>query len=87
MAYRNYMEEVVVEELNGVLKQLKKACKCERCREDMVAYALNRLAPKYITTDLGNAYTKMNQLRAQTQADITVKLMEAAKIIKKKPRH
>ncbi len=87
MAYRNYMEDAVVEELNSVLAQLKKACKCERCREDIAAYTLNRLPARYVVTELGNVYTKWNQLKAQTKADITVQLMEAAKAVGAKPRH
>ncbi|MDP2928757.1 MAG: late competence development ComFB family protein [Candidatus Omnitrophota bacterium] len=46
MAFRNYMEEAVIEELNGVLEQLEGACKSEKCRQDMTAYALNRLPAK-----------------------------------------
>ncbi|MDP6685963.1 MAG: late competence development ComFB family protein [Candidatus Omnitrophota bacterium] len=87
MAYRNYMEEAVLEELNDVLAQLKDTCKCERCREDMLAYSLNRLPAKYVVTVLGNVYTKLHQLKAQSKADITVQLMEAVKVIKKSPRH
>lgn len=87
MAYKNYMEEAVVSELNGALEQLTDVCKCEKCREDMAAYALNRLPPKYVVTFLGNVYTKLNQLKAQTMADIIVRLMEAAKVVSGKPRH
>lgn len=87
MPYKNYMEDAVMSELGDVIKQIKGACKCERCREDMVAWALNRLSPKYVVTDIGHIYTKINQLRAQVRADITVQLMEAAKIVKAKPRH
>jgi len=87
MAYRNYMEEVVLEELKGILGEVKDMCRCERCREDMVAYALNRLSPKYVVTELGSVYTKINQLRVQARTDVTVYLMEAAKVVKEKPRH
>jgi len=87
MAYRNYMEDAVIEELNGVLEELKGACKCQRCREDILAYTLNRLPAKYVVTALGNAYTKLNQLKVQSKADITVQLIEAAKLVKAKPRH
>lgn len=87
MAYRNYMEQVVIEELGSILEQVNDICKCERCREDMVAYALNRLSPKYVVTELGRTYTKINQLKVQARTDVTVYLMEAAKVVKEKPRH
>lgn len=87
MAYKNYMEEATVGELNDILEQMEDICKCERCREDIVAYALNRLSPKYVVTELGNMYTKLNQIKAQSKTDIIVQLMDAAKVVKEKPRH
>ncbi|NQT89982.1 MAG: late competence development ComFB family protein [Candidatus Omnitrophica bacterium] len=87
MAYKNYMEDAVIDELIGVLEQLKEACACERCREDIVTYALNRLPAKYVATDLGNVYTKLHQVKAQAKTDIVVRLMEAAKVVKENPRH
>jgi len=87
MAYHNYMEYAVIEELTSLLETLIDTCKCERCREDMAAYALNRLAAKYVATDLGNAYTKLSQLKVQARTDIIVQLMEALKVVKANPRH
>jgi len=81
MVFRNY-EEAVIEELASLLKDLKDVCKCEKCRQDIVTYTLNRMLAKYVVTDLGNVYTKLNQLKAQSRADIIVKMMEAAKIVK-----
>ena len=88
MPFRNLMEDVVVEELNGVLKNLKgKVCDCELCREDMVAWTLNRLSPKYVVTKIGYIYSRIEALKSQSKADIITKLVEAAKVVKAKPRH
>ena len=87
MPYKNYMEDAVLDEILGVLDQLEGFCGCERCREDMVAWTLNQLPSKYVTTVLGAAYTKFNQLQAQSRADIVVTLMNAAKVVKANPRH
>jgi len=87
MAFKNYMEEAVVEELASLLESLKDNCKCERCRQDMVAYALNKLPPKYVTTHLGIVYTQLNQMKAQARTDIEVELLAAAKVVKAHPRH
>ncbi len=87
MVFKNYMEEAVIEEMNGVLEQLKDECRCQKCREDMAAWALNRLPPRYVVTKFGSVYTKINQLKAQTRADVVVQLMGAAKVVKGKPRH
>ena len=87
MVYQNYMEKVVVDNLNSVLNQFPNMCHCELCREDVVAWALNRLAPKYVVTELGLSYTKLNQLAVQAQADVTVKLTQAVQIVAANPRH
>lgn len=87
MPYKNYMEDAVLDEFNGVLGQLGDICKCQRCKEDMIAWALNRMPVKYVTTDLGNVYTKFHQLKLQSRADIIVQLTEAARVVKENPRH
>lgn len=87
MAFKNYMEDAVIEELKNLLEQSKDICKCEMCREDIAAFTLNRLPAKYVATELGNIYTHLNQLKAQSRADIIVQLMGAAKVVKEKPRH
>ena len=86
MPYTNYMEHAVVDELKDILNQID-ICKCERCQEDMVAWTLNRLPARYVVTDIGKAYTKLNQLKAQSKTDITVMLMGAAEVVRAKPRH
>lgn len=86
MAYKNYMEEAVIEQLNEILGQID-VCNCEKCKEDMVCWTLNRLPAKYVSTELGSIYTKINQMKIQSKTDIVVCLTEAAKIIKAAPRH
>ncbi|MBU4484527.1 late competence development ComFB family protein [bacterium] len=86
MAFKNYMEDAILFELNDIIKDLD-GCSCGRCKEDIVARTLNQMPAKYVVTDLGHTYTKMNQLRVQSRVDIQVKLMESAAIIKANPRH
>ena len=87
MLYRNYMEDAALEELDEVLDRMDGFCGCEKCRNDMAAWALNRLSPKYVATGSGAIYTKLEQLKAQSRADVVMKLMEAAKVVKAHPRH
>ena len=81
------MEVAVVDEILSLLRNLKDTCKCERCREDIVCLALNRLPSKYVATEAGYIYTKLNQMKAQAKTDITVQLIQAAKEVNKNPRH
>ena len=87
MPIRNYMEEVVDGTMEEILAHRDDACKCERCRMDIKALALNHLPPKYVVTDRGYVYTKINELENQFKADITVAVTNALKVIRAKPRH
>ena len=87
MLLRNYMEEVVDGTLDEIMSYRDDVCKCERCRMDTKALALNHLPPKYVVTDMGYIYTKINELESQFKADITVAVTNAIKIIRKNPRH
>jgi len=84
---RNYMEEVVNRTLEEILSPRDDVCKCERCKLDIMALALNHLPPKYVVTDMGYIYTKVNELESQFKADVTVAVTNALKIIRKNPRH
>ncbi len=87
MLLRNYMEEVVDRTLDEIMSYHDDVCKCERCRMDTKALALNHLPPKYVVTDIGYIYTKINELESQFKADIAVAVTNAIKIIRKNPRH
>jgi competence protein ComFB len=87
MVMKNFMEEVVVDELEGVLNVIEGACKCELCREDMVAWTLNRIDPLYVVRSMGRIYSKLEQVKYQQQATITALLTKAAQVVKDNPRH
>ena len=87
MLLSNYMEEVVDRTLEEILAHRDDVCTCERCKLDIKALALNHLPPRYVVTDKGYIYTKVNELESQFKADITVAVTNALKIIRKNPRH
>ena len=47
MLFKNYMEDAVEATLDEIL-EWKDTCRCERCRSDVKALALNHLPPKYV---------------------------------------
>jgi competence protein ComFB len=67
-------------------KQVLK-CECQQCCDDILAYALNHLPSRYVTTDQGNAYVKVQYLNPQLQSDILRELALGAEIVGKNPRH
>ncbi len=87
MLFKNYMEEVVDATLEEILAHRDDVCKCDRCKMDIKALALNHLPPKYVVTDVGYVYTKVNELEAQFKADVTVAVTNALKKVRANPRH
>ena len=86
MVIKNYMEELVFSMLNSVIGDID-VCSCSKCRMDIAALALNELPPKYIVTEKGELYSKVNILRQQFEVDILTAITKAAKRVKEHPRH
>lgn len=86
MKYRNVMEDYVEQALDQVIDSLD-CCKCEQCREDIISYALNRLTPRYVSTERGRTFVKVNTMSSQFEIDILAAIYEGAAVVKKHPRH
>ena len=84
--YKNIMENLVEEEFDRAQGSLN-CCTCEACRNDIMAYALNQLPPKYVATRKGEVYSKTFILRNQHYADIMAALAKGAKVVSDHPRH
>ena len=66
---KNYMEEAVFNQMEEVLDGID-VCKCEKCVLDITAIALNSLPTKYIVSEKGELYSKVEALRNQFEVDI-----------------
>lgn len=83
----NMMEHYVDERLPELLSGYS-CCKCEVCMEDMKAFALNRLPPKYVSTVNGQVFTRIKQeLENQPSVDLDVAVIQAIQHISASPRH
>jgi competence protein ComFB len=87
MELNNFMEKLVMEKLDIVINANPKVCKCQRCRYDIAALALNSLPTYYVVTAAGATYTKMNSLDQQFHVDIVAAITQAIKIVRKDPHH
>ena len=47
MVLVNLMEELVINKLDSTLDRFN-CCKCDKCKKDIAALALNRLKPRYV---------------------------------------
>ncbi len=87
MEIHNYMEDAVKNILDEILAERQDLCKCEKCRLDMMAWALNRLPPKYVVTHKGRVYTKLQEINLQFKTDIIRESAKAVEHIKNNPQH
>jgi len=83
---KNYMEEIVFSLIREVLDDIN-VCTCDKCILDIAAIALNELPPKYIVTEKGELYSKVNSLKQQFEVDVISAITRAAVLVKRNPRH
>jgi competence protein ComFB len=87
MELKNYMEDLVFQRLDQVIKVNAKICKCEKCRYDIAALALNFLPSRYIVSNKGETYTRVKELEQQFNVDIIAAITHAIQIVHSQPRH
>lgn len=84
---RNVMEEAVEEHLKKVLPTMPNVCSCNDCKLDMMTYALNRLSPQYVRTDVGALYKKLGNHQPQAEVEVLATVITAVEKIGAKPSH
>ena len=84
--YENMMEPMVEDEFTSMLPGLD-CCTCEQCRNDIIAWALNHLPPKYVATRAGGVISKADTLRIQHLTDVRTALVRAVVVVSEHPRH
>ena len=84
----NYMEEVVKRVFEDLTKEYPYRDKnfTEKMKLDIYAYTLNHLPPRYIVSEKGHLYTRLNELQQQFQTDLVVELTKAIQIVTTNPR-
>ncbi|MBP2651162.1 MAG: Late competence development protein ComFB [Firmicutes bacterium] len=87
MELKNSMEAVVRQALDELLDDYSEICKCERCRYDIMALALNVLPPKYVVSDRGAVLTRLSGLEQQFKVNVVCAVTNAIDIVKSKPHH
>ncbi len=85
---KNVVEQDVEKELESVLDDMgETVCRCENCRNDMAAFALNRLRPSYVRTDKGEFYHKINASSEQSKSEVHSAVMSAVSVVSMNPNH
>jgi competence protein ComFB len=87
MELHNNMEDLVLRYAETSMNRMGSICKCEKCRKDVAAIALNNLPAKYIVTEKGDMYTRLKEMEMQYIADVVREVTKAIDIVAKNPMH
>ncbi|HYT04414.1 MAG TPA: late competence development ComFB family protein [Gemmatimonadales bacterium] len=82
----NVTYEVAQREYEKLRPQLPRFCGCDTCRGDVLVYALNRLAPHYVSTSQGEVLTEVRLESDQEKANLDVVLLEGFRKVGLAPR-
>jgi len=83
MSIKNLMEDVVFSTIEELLKEEKYFSGADRFKQDIAAYVLNRIPPKYITSERGILHGKLEaRFLFQQKSDIIFLIHEALDVIK-----
>lgn len=83
---KNILEDLVTYRLDELM-QAADMCTCDRCRADVLAFALNKLPSRYVSSNNGDIYARFQSLDFQMQANITTAILNAIDVVKKTPHH
>lgn len=84
---QNYTETVVREVLNEMLGRRNDICKCEKCRLDIMAIALNNLSPHYFVSRKGEVYSKLLASYMETRTKVVTEVTKAIMLVERQPHH
>ena len=85
---KNFSETEVSNRLDAVLNGYDNICKCEKCKLDIQALALNSLSTKYTVSEQGKIYTNaFAEINKQEITDVTTAIVRAIEIVSANPRH
>lgn len=81
----NVMEKLVMDKLDITLKKMN-CCRCDRCKKDIIAMALNKLKPMYVVATKEEINKKMNEFD-KLGLEVTTAVLKAVLRVRKEPRH
>ena len=86
MEVHNIVEDIVIARVDEIFDALKEEgnkgglCTCDKCRMDVICYALNRTTPHYISSNRGASRVKLDGIEyQQIFADTTALVHEGLK--------
>lgn len=83
----NFNEVMVKRAVDEYLPKADLPCKCEKCKADIIAFALNRLPPRYYVSLKGEVMTHFEAQMVPDRARVLSEVVSAAQIIAAYPSH
>jgi len=83
---RNLSEDHVIQAYGSLRQHYPDFCGCDICREDVLVFTLNRVAPRYVASLEGSVLTEVNLEKEQSRAPIDVAMMEGFRKVSLAPR-
>lgn len=80
----NLMEETVMHKIEQLWKGTQ-YCKCDQCRLDIAAYALNRLPAQYVQSLKGKVLYQFASSQIEKDIEVTVAVGQGIEIVGKSP--
>lgn len=80
----NLMEETVLNKLDQLWNNTE-YCKCDQCRMDIAAYALNRLPAQYVQSLQGKVLYQFESSKIQPDIEVTVAVSKGIEIVGNAP--
>lgn len=85
---KNLLEGAVKDVYDELKARDASFCGCAQCEDDVLAFALNHLRPRYAGgTREGVALTSVDLQRDQTRAELMVAVLDAMRRVSNNPRH
>ncbi|MFL5577132.1 MAG: late competence development ComFB family protein [Gemmatimonadaceae bacterium] len=84
----NALEDVVRASYLELRDRAATYCRCQRCEDDVLTYAMNNLRPRYVgAAALGAAVTRVALEQDASKAEIAVVVLDAMRKVARRPRH
>ncbi|GFN35459.1 late competence development ComFB family protein [Tepidimicrobium xylanilyticum] len=83
----NLMEDEVIFAIDKILEDRDDICTCDKCKLDIAAITLNNLKPRYVVTERGKLYGRVDTLNYQFSADLIKEITKAIEIVGAEPQH
>lgn len=87
MELKNFMEDIVLSKMEEVLRQYPNCCTCENCKRDIAILALNHLPPRYISTEKGHIFARVESMGSEYAVETVTQIADAIEIVMAHPRH